>query len=159
MLSNTDEALIADLIGYLRSRSRPDPTTSTRRFSAFFAKAFDTAVALGTTVGEAGLWRGTAIRTADQDEFSRYWKSIANSLAAHVRLVRDGVDALHEVGQLPPPASVRRLAIILRRCKRPDLEAQLLRAWLEATPRGNSVAYEELISRLFRAEALSDRQR
>jgi hypothetical protein len=156
-LTENDEALVTDLIAYLQSQKPLGEPERRRRFHAFFRRVFDAAEGLDITLGEAGLWRGTAVRTSDQDEFRRYLKSIQNDLPTHVRLIREGVEALNETGSRAPPGSVRRLAIILRRAKRLDLEQQLLRSWL-AICTGNSQAYEDLITRLFRVEELLKKQ-
>lgn len=152
-----NERAIVELITFLRERPCPAPLVRDRKFEGFFARAFDVALSMGATIGEAGLWRGTAIRSDNEKEFFSYWRSIANDLHRHIELVRESIEALHDVGRLPPPASVRRLAIMLRRAKRPDLEAQLLRAWIEGTPPGNSKGYEGLLARADRAEALLKR--
>lgn len=140
------------LIEYLLSRPCPDEQTLRARSRESFDKVWSIAAESGVTLGEAGLWRGTAIGSTDKKEFSEQWNSIADNLSAHATLVEEGVDALHESGLLPPPASVRRMAIILRRAKRTDLEARLLRAWIAGTPRGASAAYEDLLSRLAKLE-------
>ena len=152
--AGADERAVVELIAFLRERSRPPPDVRDKKFERFFARVSDAALNIGTTFGESGLWRGTAIRTTKENEFFAYWKSISNDLHRHIELVREGIEALHDVGLLPPPGSVRRLAIILRCAKRVDLEVQLLRAWIEVTPRGNSKAYESLLIRADRAGAL-----
>lgn len=150
----TDERAIVELIAFLRERPRPPTEVRERKFEGFFARAFDVALSMGATIGEAGLWRGTAIRSDNEKEFFAYWRSVTNDLHRHIELVRDGIEALHDVGLQPPLGSVGRLAIMLRRAKRVDLEAQLLRAWIEGTPPGNSRGYEGLLVRADRAEAL-----
>ena len=152
-----DERAVVELIAFFRERPCPPPDVRDKKFEGFFARVFGAALNIGTTFGEAGLWRGTAIRTTKESEFFAYWKSIANNLHRHIELVRESIEALHDVGLLPPQGSVRRLAIMLRCAKRVDLEAQLLRAWIAATPRGNSKAYENLLMRADRAEALAKR--
>jgi hypothetical protein len=74
-------------------------------------------------------------------------KAMNNDLGAQVKIVRDSFDHWLTTGTPAAPYYAHRIAVILRKAERQDLERQFLEAWLRHFPTGNGARYEELAAR------------
>ncbi len=66
------------------------------------------------------------------------------------------LDQWLDYGRPVPPAQPKRLAIILRKARRPDIERQFLAAWCRHFPDGRGAIYAELVERAQKCGAISN---
>jgi hypothetical protein len=83
-------------------------------------------------------------------EWQEYWRALSHQIPALCDLVRKDIEELESTGSGPHCAAARNLANVLRDAGRADVETTFLRAWINATPHGDSKAYRKLVRRLAR---------
>jgi hypothetical protein len=66
------------------------------------------------------------------------------------------LDQWLDFGRPVPPAQPKRIAIILRKARRPDIERQFLAAWCRHFPDGRGAIYAELVERAQKCGAISN---
>lgn len=103
-------------------------------------------LATGKTYGEtSGMPDFLALPEA---EMRSELRAIDNDLSEQVSIVDRSFVAYLERGEIPAPYYAWRIAIILRRAKRSDLEERFLAAWCKHFgDRGNGTRYRQLTDR------------
>ena len=97
-----------------------------RLYEPHSRRALNTMLETGAAYGEATGAPGTAVETRDEKEFKEHLRSIDNDLSEQVRIVREGVDHYFANGEVPAPYYAWRIAVILRKAKEYELEADFL---------------------------------
>ncbi len=95
----------------------------------------------GVTYGQATESRGTVDTTGSEEEFRERLRSVDNNLAEQTRIVREGVEDYFKTGMMPAPYYAWRIAVILRKAKELELEADFLEAF-SAVGSENPIARE-----------------
>ncbi|WP_338829136.1 hypothetical protein [Bradyrhizobium sp. 27S5] len=90
---------------------------------------------------------GPAFLSLDEGEFRNHLKAIDNDLGEQTAIVAESFARYLKVGEVPAPYYPWRIAIILRREKRPELEKRFLAAWCQHFPGGNGARYGQLVDR------------
>ncbi|MDA9426247.1 hypothetical protein [Bradyrhizobium sp. CCBAU 53380] len=102
-------------------------------------------VATGETLNQASS--GPAFLSLNEGEFRNHLKAIDNDLGQQTAIVAESFARYLEVAEVPAPYYPWRIAIILRREKRPELEKRFLAAWCQHFPAGNGARYGQLVDR------------
>lgn len=82
-----------------------------------------------------------------ENEFKVFMKKADNDLGQQVSIVQESVDFWLKSGITPAPYYAYRIAVILRKVKRKDLEKDFLAAWTRHFPTGNGKRYADLAER------------
>lgn len=82
-------------------------------------------------------------------------KSVDNDITALIDIVQSGIDGYSKTGMYPAPHYAWRIAILLRKDKRPDLEARFLKAYSAKFSDGLGRRYQDLAKRVEKAEILA----
>ncbi len=82
-----------------------------------------------------------------EEEYKAFMKKADNDLAQQVSIVRDSFDFWLKSGMTPAPYYAYRIAVILSKAKRKDLEKEFLAAWTRHFPTGNGKRYADLAER------------
>lgn len=80
-------------------------------------------------------------------ERAAFMKAADNDLGQQVSIVQKSFDYWLKTGEIPAPYYAFRIAVILRKAKRKDLEKQFLEAWVRHFPDGNGKRYADLVER------------
>ncbi|MGY4199047.1 hypothetical protein [Bradyrhizobium sp. USDA 4520] len=91
---------------------------------------------------------GPPFLSLSEGEFRHHLKAIDNNLGEQTAIIADAFSKYLKMGEVPAPHYPWRIAIILRREKRLDLEKQFLAAWCGHFSGGNGVRYAQLVDRL-----------
>ncbi|GEC56672.1 hypothetical protein ABIF38_008848 [Bradyrhizobium japonicum] len=91
---------------------------------------------------------GPAFLSLSEGEFGHHLKAIDNNLGEQTAIVADAFSKYLKMGEVPAPYYPWRIAIILRREKRFDLEKLFLAAWCGHFSDGNGVRCAQLADRL-----------
>jgi hypothetical protein len=106
-------------------------------------------VELTLATGEA--WNqapsGPAFLSLDEGEFRNHLKAIDNDLGEQTAIVAESFARYLKMGEVPAPYYPWRIAIILRRERRPELEKRFLAAWCQHFPDGYGARYGQLVDR------------
>ncbi|MDD9816055.1 MAG: hypothetical protein OXU31_08855 [Gammaproteobacteria bacterium] len=149
--------LMADLQRKKLSKSEAD-----RRFSAYHRKRFnkmlENVAANEVPIGDMP-YPGTAVNTADYDNFLSNLKRIDNDLEELIRIVREGVSHYFKNGEYPAPHYAWRIAIILRKRKMHQEEANFLEAFSRLFSDGNGARYEQIAKRSVKARYLAEKHK
>lgn len=113
-----------------------------RKQTATLARMLET----GKTWNQASS--GPAFLSLNDHAFRDHTKAIDNDLGEQTAIVSQAFARYLEVGEIPAPYYPWRIAVILRRANRLELEKQFLSAWCRHFPAGNSVRYAQLVERL-----------
>ncbi|MDA8022640.1 MAG: hypothetical protein MPK05_06620, partial [Gammaproteobacteria bacterium] len=141
-------------------RKKPSKSEANRRFSAYHRKQFDEMLekTMANEDPVGGLPHpGTAINTSDEEEFRAHLKRVDNDLEEMIRIVREGVAHYFENGEYPAPYYAWRIAIILRKHKMHQEEADFLEAFSRLFSDGNGARYQEIAKRAVRARQLAEK--
>lgn len=109
--------------------------------TATFARMLET----GETWNQASS--GPAFLSLNEDAFRDHMKAIDNDLGEQTAIVSQAFARYLEIGEMPAPYYPWRIAVILRRAKRPDMEKKFLSAWCRHFATGNGVRYAQLVER------------
>ncbi|MCK1615009.1 MULTISPECIES: hypothetical protein [unclassified Bradyrhizobium] len=90
---------------------------------------------------------GPAFLSLDEGEFRNHLKGIDNDLGEQTAIVAESFARYLKMGEVPAPYYPWRIAIILRREKRPELEKRFLAAWCQHFPDGYGARYGQLVDR------------
>jgi hypothetical protein len=112
-----------------------------KKQTATFARVVET----GETWNQASS--GPAFLSLNVDAFRDHMKAIDNDLGEQTAIVAQAFARYLEIGEIPAPYFPWRIAVILRRAKKPDLEKKFLSAWCRHYPTGNGVRYAQLVER------------
>lgn len=103
-------------------------------------------IATGETWNQASS--GPAFLSRDEGEFRDHLRTIDNDLGEQTAIVADGFSRYLKMGEMPAPYYPWRIAIILRREKKLDLEKRFLAAWCHHFSNGVGTRYAQLVERL-----------
>lgn len=148
---------VREVIGILQSSPVMEDGVRSALYKAYSGRVWERVFAEGLTYGEASGAPGTAMATRDDAEFRVRLRAIDNDLDAQIGIVRDGVLHYFKNGEFPPPYYAWRVAIILRSQRRFQLEADFLRAFCRHFSGGPGKRYQDLFSRIPKAQALADK--
>ena len=98
----------------------------------------------GIVSGEDSAYEFLSLPDAEREAFMR---AADNDLGKQVQIVDDAFDAWFERGYSVAPYYPHRIAIILSKGKRKDLEKRFLASWCRHFPIGNGAKYETLAKR------------
>jgi hypothetical protein len=90
---------------------------------------------------------GPAFLSLDEGEFRNHLKAIDNDLGEQTAIVAGAFARYLKMGEVPAPYYPWRIAIILRREKKLDLEKRFLAAWCQHFPGGYGARYGQLVDR------------
>ncbi|WP_299478120.1 HIRAN domain-containing protein [uncultured Roseibium sp.] len=121
------------------------PEKSQALSKAHFRKAWARMLETGETYGQAA--GGLAFLNRSQDKVRGHLRSIDNDLAAQAEIVEDTFRDYLKTGEVPPPYYAWRIAVILSKAKRKDLEREFLASWCKHFPKGNGSRYDDLVVR------------
>ncbi len=82
-------------------------------------------------------------------------KAVDNDFSALIKIVRSGVEVYAKTGTYPAPYYAWRIAVLLRKQKRTDLEARFLRAYSAKFSDGLGSKYKQLAERAKKAALLA----
>ncbi|MCR9282635.1 MAG: hypothetical protein NXH99_13150 [Rhodobacteraceae bacterium] len=106
----------------------------------------------GESHGEAS--GGPTFLNEPEDQFRNHLNSIDNDLAAQVEIVDDSCRKYFETGEVPAPYYAWRIAIILGKSKKANLEREFLAAWCKHFSDGVGARYEALVKRAIKKGAI-----
>lgn len=113
----------------------------------------------GASYGEATGAPGVALAIQNEEEFRAHLRVIDNDLAAQVNIVSEGTDHYFRHGEAPPPYYAWRIAVILRKHKRYDLEAEFLEAFSKHFRKELGGRYAAIAERAPKARRLAETAR
>jgi hypothetical protein len=113
----------------------------------------------GETYGEATWARGVVSAARSEEEFRAKLRSVDNNLREQIRIVREGVEDYFRTGMMPAPYYAWRVAVILRKAKEFELEADFLEAFSAHFRKGLGRRYQQIAERAPKAKELAARTR
>jgi len=149
--------LITDL-----QRKKLSKSEAGRRFSAYHRKQFNRMlekVATNEVSIEDVPYPGNAANIADHDNFCSDLKRIDDDLGELIRIVQEGVSHYFENGEYPAPYYAWRIAIILRKRKMHQEEADFLDAFSRLFSDGNGTRYEQIAKRSVKAREIAEKHK
>jgi hypothetical protein len=102
-------------------------------------------LATGETWNQASS--GPAFLSLNEGEFRNYLKAIDNDLGEQTAIVASAFARYLKMGEVPAPYYRWRIAIILRREKKLELEKRFLAAWCQHFSDGIGARYGQLVDR------------
>jgi hypothetical protein len=147
-LDASQEAAIAEFVEELTTRIPLSRATMEERRNAFDQQTRESIKSLGSDVflSEAK----SKLEFTDLAEWDAFWTSIQDDPVALIQRAKTDLESMRDTGWGPHCTAARRLAQLLDRCGRTDLERSFLNAWLAAAPNGDSTAYSKLVKRAAR---------
>lgn len=157
-MSNSSAVLdqVREVTSLLRSR---DPITKGERerlAEEHFRGQIARMTGTGETYGEATQSRGMAGAARSEDEFREKLRSIDNDLGEQIRIVQEGVEDYFTTGMMPAPYYAWRVAVILRKAKEFELEAEFLEAFSTHFRAGLGRRYQRIAERAPKARKLAE---
>lgn len=155
----TQEALlqVEEVIGILQSSPVLEAGVRRALYKAYYGPIRERMFAEGLTYGEASGAPGTAMATRDEAEFRARLRDIANDLGAQIGIVREGILHYFKNGEFPAPHYAWRVAVILRKHRQYQLEADFLQAFCLHFGGDLGKVYSDLYHRIPNANALAGR--
>ena len=141
---------VEDVTSYIKSRGNLSDDEREERSKDFIGSRADELLQ-GKTVGEIHNYRGVGFNTRDQDKAKEQLREIDNDLDAQIRIVAEGVQHYYDAGVYPPPYYPWRIAVMLRKAKEYELEAQFLDAFNSRFSDGLGKRYRQLVDRATKA--------
>jgi hypothetical protein len=90
---------------------------------------------------------GPSFLSLDEQAFGTHMRAIDNDLGEQVAVVSQSFANYLEIGEIPAPYYPWRIAVILRRAKKPEMERRFLAAWCLHFPCGVGQRYVDLVER------------
>jgi len=127
---------------------------SKKFYAAMSARMFDEGVSSGVAAGVPSHLTGS------EEHFRAEMARMDNLLGEQVRIFQEGLDQWFTHGERFPPYYPYRIAVILRKAKRPDLEADFLRGYVRHFGhwRHGGARYAQIVERAMKVGVYGDGQ-
>lgn len=147
ILAEADLAALEALVQQLRSTPLLEPAEAERRRTAFYRRAASRMVSQGVSSGVATGAPDHLVQ--GEDHFRAEMARMDNLLGEQVRIFQKGLDQWFAHGETFAPYYPFRIAVILRKARRGDLERAFLEAYVEhfADIRPAGSRYAQIIDR------------
>ena len=144
-----------DLIGVLRDTPPLSVERELEIYEPYSKEVVSRMLSTGRLYGEVSGSPNAALFTPDEVEFRERLRTIDNNLAEQVEIVAAAVNFYFRHGEIPAPYYAWRIAVILRKRKEYQREADFLAGFAKHFCRGGGAKYIKISDRVPKAKKLA----